>query len=130
MRFTEEGQGECLSDPERHMIVSAAWKKIGGFSALLLNDKDLTKQMERNIGSSMRVFGYRAGGAVKRTVGGRQAEGFCYTYIAQDTAMYGESLVLRSGKTLYYFHLYAREALKEDSLPVWEALLAGTEWVK
>ena len=37
--------------------------------------------------------------------------------------MMGESYVLKSGKTLYYFHLYAREALEEESLACWETML-------
>lgn len=124
--FTEQGPGICLSDPERHILVSVAWKKINGFSALILSNRDLVKQMEAVARQSMRPFGYDSGGKVTRTIAGKECGGFCYTYTAQSTDMYGESLLLRCGKTIYYFHLYARESLKEESLPIWKDLLAAT----
>ena len=42
--------------------------------------------------------------------------------------MYGETLTLRDGRVWYYFHLYARQALKEESLPVWEDFLSSARW--
>lgn len=133
MHFAEEGPGVCLSDPERHMLISVAYKRISGLSAVLLKDRDVAKNMDGSVKKAMQPFGYKADGSVKRMVGGNATEGFCYTYTAQSIAMYGESLVLRysgkSGKSLYYFHLYAREELKAESIPVWEELLSGAEWI-
>ena len=128
LNFMKEGPGICLSDPERHILVSVAYKKIGGFSNLLLNEKDLVKNMEAGIAKAMRPFDFQKAGAVQRTVGGRAAEGFSYTYMAQSVAMYAEALLVRSGKTIFYLYLYAREELKQESIPVWEELLAGAEW--
>ena len=127
LRFADEGPAVCLSDPGRHMVVCAAAKKIGGLASFLLDDAGLVKNMETGILKAMKPFSCHYGGPVKRTAGGREAKGFCCTYTAQGTAMYGESLLLRSGRTLYYFHLYARQQLKEESLPVWEGLLGGTQ---
>ena len=124
IRFSEEGPGYCLSDPERHILVSVAWKKINWFSALVLSSHDLVKKSEAAVSQSMQPFGYESGGKVSRTVAGKECAGFCYTYTAQDTVMYGESLVLRHGRTVYYFHLYARDSLREESLPVWKDFLA------
>ena len=129
IRFAEEGAGICLSDPDRHIFVSVAWKEVNGFSALILNNHDLAKHMERSVKKSMRQFGYMTGGKIRRIVGGKESEGFCYTYTAQQIRMFGESLVLRRGKTIYYFHFYVRESLKEESLPLWDSLLAAAEWV-
>ena len=39
--------------------------------------------------------------------------------------MTGESFVFKSGRTFYYFHLYARTALLEKALPVWEEMLSS-----
>ena len=125
LNFTEGGAGECMSDPQRHIFVSAGWKKIGLFSSLLLKDQDIINSMKASIGKSMSQFGFQEGGSIKRTVGGREAEGFCYTYTTQGVAMYGETLVMKAGKTLYNFHFYAREQLKAESIPVWENLLKG-----
>ena len=43
--------------------------------------------------------------------------------------MYGESYALKDGRTLYYFHLYARQELKEESLPLWRQLLEEARWL-
>lgn len=127
--FSVKDSGACLSDPERHMLVSAAWTQFSGLTTLLLSDRDLAKRTERDIRKSMQGFGYQLGAFLHRNVGGRIAEGFCYTYTAQRTAMYGESCVLKSGKALFNFHLYARDALKAESLPVWETLLSDAQWI-
>ena len=129
LHFLEKGEGVCLSDPERHMLVSAAWTRFTGLSALLLRGGDVARKNEADVRKALQGLGYRSGGFLQRSVGGTLADGFCYAYTAQDIPMYGESFALKSVKTLYYFHLYAREALKEESLPVWEALLSGAEWM-
>ena len=128
LRFNEEGSGVCLSDPERHMIVSAAYKQIGGFSSFLLNDKDLLKNLETAMRKAQKPFGYNAAGDVTRSVGGRIAKGIAYTYTAQEIPMYSESLLIREGKTVYYFHVYSREALKEGNMSVWDELLNTSVW--
>lgn len=127
IHFTEDGEGVCLSDSERHMLIYIAYKKIGGLTAMLLKSRDLAKNMETSVRKSMQPFGYKSGGSIRRMVGSCESEGFCYTYTAQDIPMYGESLVLRSGKAAYYFHLYAREKMQAESIPVWEELLSSVD---
>ena len=123
LRFIAGGEGECLSDPARHMIVTLGWKTVGGLTALVLNGKDLARNMEKHISAPMQPYGYRPDGWRERPLGGGPAAGVRYRYRAQETDMLGESYVLKSGKTLYYFHLYARAALEKESLACWEALL-------
>ncbi len=119
----EGGSWIGLSDPERHVLITLGWKQAGGLASALLTGRDLARNTEKNIRRSMKVFGYRADGFAERPVAGGAAHGFRYGYRAQDAEMYGESFILKSGKTIYYFHLYARAALKAASLPPWEALL-------
>lgn len=123
LHFIAEGAGECLSDPERHMLVTLGWKKVSGLAVLLLSGRDLARQMEKRISAPMQPFGYRLDKWCERQLDGGLAVGFRYRYRAQETDMMGESYVLKSGKTLYYFHLYARAALEEESLACWETML-------
>ena len=43
---------------------------------------------------------------------------------AAPMAAYG----LKHKKTIWYLHLYAREAQREESLAVWRAFLAAVAW--
>ena len=117
--------GECagLADPQRHIIVTAGYKQINSFSAALLSGRDLVKNMEKQIRKSMTSLGYSLICFDSRTVDGKTAEGFRYTYTSSSVDMTGESLVIKSGKELYYLHVYMRSELLSPSLPVWENLL-------
>ena len=35
------GPGVCLSNPERHIIVSIGWQQVGGLTSLLLKSGDI-----------------------------------------------------------------------------------------
>ena len=129
LHLTSEDTGVCLSDPERHMLVSVAWTRFQGVTTQLRSNLMLARQTERDVRKSMQALAYRPEGFFQRSVGGRSAEGFGYAYAAQDVAMYGEICVLKTHGALYYFHLYAREALKAESLPVWKDLLSDAEWL-
>ncbi len=39
--------------------------------------------------------------------------------------MGAESCVMKRGRDAVYFHVYFRDALREESLPVWEEILAS-----
>lgn len=119
------GQWVGLSDPERHIIVTAGWKQAGGLAMRLLSGRDLAKNMEKNISKPLQPLGYKPAGSRERTIAGTPAQGFGYSYTAQETPMYGESYAMKRGQTVYYFHFYARAALREESLPVWEELLGS-----
>ena len=120
---------EAVRDPERHMIGAFAWKRFGGLVSLLAGEKDAVKSMEKNIGKAMRPFGYRLEEFFPHQLGPLPAEGFRYIYEAQGTAMTGESLIAKSGKTYYYLHFYYRTALAEESRAVVKAILDSAETV-
>ncbi len=129
LTFFEDGPGVCLSDPERHIMMSVGWKQAGGFAAMVLNSKDVAKNMEAKIRKPMKQFGYRLEGFVSREVGGKQANGFRYEYEAQGIGMFAESLAVKMNKTIYYIHFYARTALKAESLPIMEDILGSILWM-
>ena len=125
IRFLGGVCGECLSDPERHILFSVAWKRIGGFAALILNEKDIAKAMEFRVREPMEAYGYRPEGFSERRVGGKKACCFRYSYEVEGVAMRGESMAFKDGKTVWYVHFYYRQAMEAESGPVAEGMLAS-----
>lgn len=126
LQMLAAGEGVALTDPERHMIVTVGWKQPGMLTNMLLSVKDLAKNMERQIRKPMEEFGYRLESRQERDIAGLPARGICYTYRVQGTDMYAESWVCRNKRTVYWFHVYARNELREESLPVWSEILGLT----
>ena len=124
MTFLEDGSVMCLSDPERHILISIAWKKLNGFAAMMLKTSEIAGNMAKQIRSGMQAFNYRQLDTVTKTVAGQNAEGVIYEYEAEGISMTGESLVLKHGKELYYFHCYARTANAAESIGLFEELIA------
>lgn len=128
LAFYGDGPCEAIADPDRHIVVSIGWKLPGGFLSMLLSAKDIAKDMEKKLSQPMRSYGWRTGSVLTKVVDGEKAEGFSYEYEVQGIRMYGESYALKRGKTLYYLHFYARKALKNESLEVWDAILGSMKW--
>ena len=125
IRFLGDVQGECLSDPERHILFSVAWKRIGGFAALVLSEKDIAKAMEFRVREPMEAYGYRPEGFSERRIGGRKACCFRYSYEVEGIAMRGESMAFKDGKTVWYVHFYYRREMEDGSRPLAEAMLSS-----
>ena len=121
------GRWDGLTDPKRHIMLTFGWEKTGGLISLLLRSRDLASGTERRIRRPMKQFGYRLEGFIIRDIAGKQADGFRYTYTASDIDMFGESLVLKYGRTVYYLHLYGREKLRKETLKAWEGILASVK---
>ena len=124
LRTLEAGPGVCLSDPRRHILVSMGWKRVGALVSFLLNPKDIATNAEKQAHKAMESHGYRCLGFSSRQIAGARAEGYRYTYTANGVGMVSETFAAKIGKTIYYFHFYARSA-GEASFDVWSALLDG-----
>jgi hypothetical protein len=111
-------------------MVSVAWKQAPGLFAKMLKVKDVAKSMEAQMGKAMKAYEYGLEEFVSRTPGGKEAEGFRYQYKVQETAMSGMSLSVKNKNTFYYFHMYYRSALKDQSLPVLEDILNSVAWTR
>ena len=123
LELLEDGKSVFLSDESRHMLLSFGWKETGMLTAMLLSEYSLENNMESGIRQGMRPYGFQRESSLSRQVAGCSASGLRYLYNAKDTDMLGESYVLRSGRTVVYCHLYARAALRDESLSVWNELL-------
>ena len=128
MNFIEDGPGKILSDHDRHILISFGWKTIGGFSAKLLGENDITKNMMSKIRKAMKPFGYCEAGSFSVDIGGEKAEGFGYEYVAQGVEMYGQSYAIKHGKVLYYLNFYTRREFKNESLDIWNKILSTGGW--
>lgn len=129
LNFYEEGEGECLSDPERHIIISIGWKHLQGLAALA-GAANAAKTMEKAISKPMQQFGYRLVKMKDSVLDGEPVKGFCYEYEAQGISMVGESLACKRNKTMYYLHVYYRKELQEESASVWEDIFASMRWIR
>ena len=129
MKMIKDGEGEVLSDPNRHILVSIAYKKTGLFTGMV-DTKDAVVSMERQTASPMKDYGYVREGFETLDVGGKKADAFSYHYEAQGVAMSGESAILRHENTFYYIHVYYRTALKEESSSLVKGVLSKAEWSK
>ena len=47
LRFLTEGDGDCISDPENHILISTGWKQAGKAVLFLLSPDDLARQMQK-----------------------------------------------------------------------------------
>ncbi len=125
MNMPWAGQWVGISDPKRHIVVTAGSKKAGLLAGLLLNARDLAGNMEKQIRGAMNSFGYRGEGPTACRIAGEKACGFRYAYEAQGTAMCAESCVFKRRGTVCFLHLYAREELRAESFAVWEEILSS-----
>ena len=128
--FYAAAPGWCINDPDRHIMVSVAWKQIPGLFAKMLKTKEVAKSMEGQMAQAMKAYDYRMDEFVSRTPGGKEAEGFCYQYKVQETEMSGMSFSIKNKNTFYYIHMYYRSALKDQSLPVLEEILNSAVWTR
>ena len=122
LRMFGEDAADCLADPERHMVICIGYKQPPGWALLMLSAKDLAKKAEAQLRKPMEQYGYRLTGFSERNLGGGKAHGFSFEYTAQGIEMYADSFVLKKGKTVYYFHCYARKAQQAESAAVWQEM--------
>ena len=129
MNFLSDKPQLCLSDPERHILITAGHRQINGFSAMMLNVKDIAKKSQEQVRGAMKNLGYTEEQIREVNIGGRKAEGFRFGYTADGIEMSGETIVLKSGRTLYYINCYYRTALKADSEPAIRQILESASWL-
>ena len=122
------GPVECLSDPERHILISTGWKSLGMLTGMLFGAKDAAESAEAQVRKAMKGNGYRSNGFFTKEVGGEEARGYCYEYEAEGMVMYGETCVVKRGKELYFLHFYTRVAMKDENLEMWNGMLASAAW--
>ena len=60
----EDGPCLCLFDQEKHILISIGWKKLSGFSSMMLRTADIAANMAKQIKAGMQAFAYRQLGSV------------------------------------------------------------------
>lgn len=128
LQFMTKGAGECIADPERHMILSVGWQTLGLMPSLLLKTEDIAKKMCDSIRRSMEPYGYKNEALLSRNLDGSPAQGIRYQYAASEIEMTGESYVVKHKRTLYYFHCYSRTALEEENAGILDGILDSIRW--
>ena len=86
-QFFEEAPGFCISDAQRHIMISISWRQANPFVAMLAGTADIARNMEAKIRKPMSRYGYKLEGFMNRQIGGKSADGYRYTYSVQDIGM-------------------------------------------
>ena len=73
LRLLEEGPFAGLSDPERHMMITVGWKRLGSLTALMVNAGDVARHTEKTIHRAMAQMGYHCEGFRERQIAGAGA---------------------------------------------------------
>ena len=115
-----------VRDPEKKIVAAVGFKTVNGFSAMMLNTKDIAKHDEPALAEAMKNYGYKLDQFVSEKLGEEDAEGFRYDYKVQDVEMSAEMLVVKQKKNVYYIHFYYRTANKEESLAVLDEILKAS----
>ena len=126
--FTDRAPFFSIRDPERHISVTAAWKRVGKLRASLTSPLAAAKRSERNFSAAMQTRAYRSGELSAAVLGGREAAFYRCAYRAEGVEMTGISLVCRGRDSVYYIHGYFRSDSLEQSLPVWEVIVKSARW--
>ena len=130
LNMLSAGPGTCLSDPDRHFVISIGWHNAGRLATMLLNTAEMAKNMESRIREPMAEFNYALLEFVSAHVGPKQADGFDYVYDSEGIPMFAESLVMKHRKTLFYLHFYCRRADKILGRDTWNDILASASLKK
>ncbi len=123
MNIAPGGKVLCMNDPVRQIYVNVEWKQINWLSAMVFGKREVSWNMERQIGKRLRQFSFNKTDEVKREIDGKLARGMDYEYVAKGVHIASESLVVTSGEDFYYFHMYARKVRKEESLQIFNEIL-------
>ncbi len=126
LNFWNGVDGQCISYPEKHIIITVGFKKLGMLTSKLVSEDELVKKMEKSFECQP---DYCSFGVIERNAGGKGIKEISYSYTAKDTPMFSESLVIKSGKNICYFHFYTRAVLKDDNIKIWLQMLEGIHWI-
>ncbi|MCR5322430.1 MAG: hypothetical protein K6E85_04045 [Lachnospiraceae bacterium] len=94
LQFFKGQQGTCLSDPEKHILVSIGFRK-SAIASLMIDGEKAAREAEKNIREPMKNFGYRMENFSECEIAGQKAYGFRYHYTARDIGMTGEQFLCR-----------------------------------
>ncbi|MBR0462605.1 MAG: hypothetical protein IJJ00_07830 [Erysipelotrichaceae bacterium] len=126
--ITDKNGSFCLSDEERHIIITVFWKNAGGLISALVKPHDAVVNMEKAVSGQMQKFGYKFDEFIVREAGDKTADGYRYDYKVDGLEMSGESFIVKNSRTFYYIHSYYRTALKEESLKVLDEIFGSLIW--
>lgn len=119
----------AINDPDRHMIVSIAWREASGFQAFMFNAQDVVKEMEKQIARATKSLGYQRDKFFKREADGLMGAGFSYMYTADGIDMCSEAYSFEKDRIFYYLYFYYRKELIEEGRAASEEMLQSIRWL-
>lgn len=101
LNLLSDGLWSGISDPERHILITAGYKRTGKLISLIIDDKSLAVNAEKQVSKSMSQFGYILSGTKECKIINKNARGFAYEYTSSSIKMYGETYALKIGNNIY-----------------------------
>lgn len=116
-----------MRDASRHMLMSITWKDAGKHLSKLVGEKLVVKQIDKNFARRGRKSGYHREEFLTREVTGARApaQGFRFSYSADNVAQEGEVWVFKRDVRCYTLCYYTRSAEAAANKPVWEGILSS-----
>lgn len=101
--------GWGVRDQDRHLIITALWKRYPAWLAWIADLKSIAKKNEQLTAGAYAGHSYRLHEFFSLQAGEEKAEGFRYSYRAGDVIQAVDCYLVKEGKTVYAFLCGGRE---------------------
>lgn len=108
--------------PEEGIYVIVDWEDYNPLVLMLLSAKDIARRNEQIHAGVYADYGYRKGTVFERTVCGRKAAGYRFSYSVKGKDLRASSILFKHGSRVYKFTC-AADTADETAGPVFESFL-------
>ena len=111
-----------IKDEKRHMLVTVLWNRTNMITAMITGPSTIADSVEHKMKTSLNKSRYKFGGFERKKVSGRNANGFTYEYVLEDTEQIGEVLVFQNVNCYYTLYTYALKENRQAARVVIDAI--------
>ena len=123
-----DSHGWGVRDRERHVIVTALWKRYPALLAWLADLKSIARRNEQLTRRAYEGNGYRSGGFFSIRAGEEKAEGFRYSFRAGDAVRSVDCCLIKDGRTVYAFLCAGPEETAEADRALFREIMGSLEY--
>ena len=118
----------CVTDPERHMIFSASWKRMNRVLAALACSMDGAKGLEKRMRIALREREYRFGEYIKGEIGDKKAFGFTFCCLGKEGEILNRTMMVRDAGCIYYRTSQIRAERENGSKAIMDGIWRSLSW--
>ena len=111
-----------IKDEKRHMLITVLWNRTNMITAMITGPGTIADSAEHKMKTSLSKSRYKLGGFEKKKISGRNANGFTYEYVLEDTEQIGEVLVFQNVNCYYTLYAYALKQNKKAARVVIDSI--------